>query len=191
MVSGTKVHAEDLREEVAAVLAPMGLRLSETKTKIAHIDEGFDFLGHRIQRKTKRGTNKRYVYAYPSKKALSSIKAKVRALTRGATDQPLSVLLHRLNPVLRGWTNYFRHGVSKATFSYLEHFTWHRVFRWLRHKHHRVSVKSLRRRYLPGWLPTEGAVTMFRPAKVTVTRYLYRGTQIPAPWRSTALVSTA
>ena len=43
----------------------------------------------------------------------------MRALTRGATNQPLAALLRRLNPVLRGWTNYFRHGVSKATFDYL------------------------------------------------------------------------
>ena len=130
LVKGTRDHAEGLRTEVAAVLRPMGLRLSEAKTKVAHIDEGFDFLGFRIQRQIKRGTNKRYVYIYPSKKALSSIKAKVRALTRGSTNQPLAVLLHRLTPVLRGWTNYFRHGVSKATFGYLDHFTWVRVLRW-------------------------------------------------------------
>ena len=129
LVSGTRAHAEELRTEVAAVLRPMGLRLSAEKTRIAHIDEGFDFLGFRIQRQTKRGTNKRYVYTYPSKKALASIKGKVRARTRGNTNLPLAILLQRLAPVLRGWTNYFRHGVSKATFSYLEQFTWVRVLR--------------------------------------------------------------
>ena len=119
LVSGDRAHAEALRDEVAGVLRPMGLRLSEPKTRIVHIDEGFDFLGFRIQRHQKRGTGKRFVYTYPSKKALASIKAKVRTLTRGATDQSLTVLLHRLNPAIRGWTNYFRHGVSKATFNYL------------------------------------------------------------------------
>ena len=58
LVAGTKAHAETLREEVAAVLAPMGLRLSEAKTTICHIDEGFDFVGFRIQRRRKRGTTK-------------------------------------------------------------------------------------------------------------------------------------
>jgi RNA-directed DNA polymerase len=105
MVAGTQAHAEALRDEAAAVLAPMGLRLSEEKTRIVHIDEGFDFLGFRIQRHTKRGTAKRYVYTYPSKKALASIKARVRGLTRGATDQSLATIVHRLNPVLRGWTS--------------------------------------------------------------------------------------
>ncbi len=184
LVAGTRAHAEALRDEAAAVLRPMGLRLSESKTRIAHIDEGFDFLGFRIQRQRQRGSNKRYVYTWPSKKALASIKAKVRVLTRGATNQPLTVLLRRLNPVLRGWTNYFRHGVSSATFDYLNAFSWRRVICWLHHKHRRVSWKQLRRRYLPGWRPTEGEFTLFNPASVAVTRYRYRGAQIPSPWTS-------
>lgn len=182
MVAGTRAHAEALRDEAAAVLAPMGLRLSEEKTRIAHIDEGFDFLGFRIQRHTKRGTNRRHVYTYPSKKALASIKAKVRTLTRGATDQSLAVLLHRLNPVLRGWTSYFRHGVSKATFNYLRAFTWQRVVCWLRHKHRRANWKWLRRHYLPRWWPTDGETELFNPAGVTVSRYRWRGARIPSPW---------
>jgi RNA-directed DNA polymerase len=182
MVAGTRAHAEALKDEVAAVLATIGVRLSETKTRIAHIDEGLDFLGFRIQRQRKRGTNKRFVYTYPSKKALLAVCDKVRTLTKGPTNQPLAELLHRINPVLRGWTSYFKHGVSKATFSYLDTFAWRRVVGWLRRKHHRTGWKWLRRRYLPGWRPTEGTVTLFNPAKVTVSRYRYRGTRIPSPW---------
>ena len=52
------------------MLSTMGLRLSEEKTMTVHIDEGFDFLGFRIQRQTKRGSNKAFVYTWPSKKAL-------------------------------------------------------------------------------------------------------------------------
>ncbi len=81
MVAGTKAHAEELKSEVATVLTTMGLRLSEEKTMIVDIDEGFDLLGFRIQRQTKRGSNKRYVYTWPSKKSLTSIKAKVKAIT--------------------------------------------------------------------------------------------------------------
>jgi RNA-directed DNA polymerase len=182
MVSGTKAHAEAMREEVAAVLVPMGLRLSEEKTTIAHIDEGFDFLGFRIQRQPRRGSNKLCVYTWPSKKALASIKAKVRALTRGGTNQPLIALLSHLNPVLRGWANYFRHGVSKATFDYLRAFTWRRVFTWLRHKHRHLGLKKLVRRYYVQWRPTEGKATLFNPSSIAVTRYRYRGVQIPTPW---------
>ena len=184
LVNGTRAHAEVLREETAAVLRPMGLRLSEAKTRIVHVDEGFDFLGFRIRRAPKRGSGKLTVYTYPSKGALASVKAKVRAATREATNQPLATLCFRLSPIVRGWVNYFRHGVSKATFDYLREFTWRRVICWLRHKHRRASWKWLLRRYLPRWWPTDGKVTLFDPMTVPVTRYRYRGNNIPTPWQS-------
>jgi RNA-directed DNA polymerase len=186
LVAGTREHAEALRREVETVLGPMGLRLSEAKTRIAHIDEGFDFLGFRIVRQRKRGSDKRAIYTYPAKNSLAEIKAKVRAMTRGATDLPLAILLHRLNPVLRGWTAYFRHGVSKRTFNYLRAFVWRRVVCWLRHKYLRANWKQLRRHCLPGWWPTEGEVSLFNPAAVTVSRYRFRGKKIPSPWAERA-----
>jgi RNA-directed DNA polymerase len=144
MVSGTEAHAEALRDEVAAVLAPMGLRLSEEKTTVCHIDGGFDFLGYRIQRHRKRGTATHFIYLYPSKKALASIVGRIRLLTRRGTNPSLEALLHQLNPVLRGWTNYFRHGVSKASLNYLRAFAWHRVVVWLRRKYRHATWKELR-----------------------------------------------
>ena len=187
MVAGTKAHAEDLKDEVAAVLSTVGLRLSVEKTMFVSIDEGFDFLGFRIQRQTKRGSNRRYVYTWPTKKALASIKAKVKTITRQGTNQPLSAVLRQLNGVLRGWTNYFRHAVSKATFAYLHHYTWWRVVGWLRRKHRRANWKWLRRRYLANrWLPEHDGVALFECAAVPVTRYRYRGTRIPTPWSQTS-----
>jgi RNA-directed DNA polymerase len=118
MLHGTRADADALWDEVAVVLAPMGLRLSTEKTRVCHIDEGFDFLGWHIQRRNRRGrTGKKAVYTYPSKKALNAIIDKVRTLTRRGRHRTLADLLRRLNPTLRGWCNYFRHGVSKRTFS--------------------------------------------------------------------------
>jgi RNA-directed DNA polymerase len=184
VVAGTRAHAEALCTEAAAVLRPVGLRLSEAKTRIVHIDEGFDFLGFRIRRHRKRGAVKRYVYTYPSKAAVAAVKRRVRTLTQGSSNQPLAILLHRLNPVLRGWTNYFRHGVSGATFNYLRAFVWQRVVRWLRRKHLHANWKWLRRRYLSGWWPTEGEVSLFNPSAVRIVRYRYRANRIPSPWTS-------
>jgi len=80
----------------------MGLCLSVAKTKVCHIDEGFDFLGWRIQRRAWQSqTGECAVYTYPSKKTLASIIEKVRALTRRATHRTLADLLRRLNPMLR------------------------------------------------------------------------------------------
>src|ERR1019366_7099173 len=70
MVHGERRHAEALREEVTGVLATLGLRLAPEKTRVVHIDEGFDFLSITIRRMRKRGTSKHYVYTKPSKKAI-------------------------------------------------------------------------------------------------------------------------
>jgi RNA-directed DNA polymerase len=185
MVNGTRDDAEALWAEVAAVLAPMGLRLSEEKTRVCHIDEGFDFLGWHIQRRSWRGrTGKKAVYTYPSTKALASVMAKVRSLTRRAKHRTLADLLRSVNPVLRGWCNYFRHGVSARTFSYLDHFTWWRIFGWLRKRHVGLNKGTLVRRHLPNWQIRDGRIEMFRPQQVAIIRYRYRGTKIPTPWTS-------
>jgi RNA-directed DNA polymerase len=153
---------------------------------VCSIDEGFDFLGFRIQRQVKRGSNKAFVYTWPSRKSLSSIMAKVKAITKQGTNNPLSDLLRQLNGVLRGWTNYFRHGVSSDTFAYLHQFTWLRVVRWLRRKHRRANWKWLRRHYLANaWWPEHDGEALFDCRAVPVTRYRCRGAAIRSPWVGT------
>jgi RNA-directed DNA polymerase len=187
MVAGTRADAETLRGETSTVLSTVGLRLSVEKTRVCHIDEGFDFLGFRIQRRSWRGrTGKRAVYTYPSKQALASVIAKVRSQTRRAKHRTLADLLRVLNSILRGWCNYFRHGVSKRTFGYLDHFAWWRIVSWLRKRHLGLNWGTISRRYLPGWEIRDGTTEMFRPRAETVSRYRYRGTKIPTPWAETA-----
>ncbi|MAT04254.1 MAG: group II intron reverse transcriptase/maturase [Acidimicrobiaceae bacterium] len=186
MITGTRDDAEALWDEVGQVLAPMGLRLSEEKSRVCHIDEGFDFLGWHIQRRRQRGRNgKRMVYTYPSKKSLLSVTAKVRSLTRRHKHRTLADLLISINRVMRGWCNYFRHGVSARTFSYLDHFAFWRVVGWLRKRHTGLNWGTLRRRHLPRWEIRDGNIEMFRPRAIAIERYRYRGTRIPTPWTST------
>jgi RNA-directed DNA polymerase len=186
MVHGTEAQAQSLRPAVEAALLSVGLRLNEEKTGLCSIDEGFDFLGFRIQRQDKRGSHKAFVYTWPSRKSLSSIMAKVKAITKQGTNNPLSDLLRQINGVLRGWTNYFRHGVSSDTFAYLHQFTWLRVVRWLRRKHRRANWKWLRRNYLANaWWPEHDGEALFDCRAVPVTRYRYRGASIPSPWVGT------
>lgn len=183
LVAGQRKHAEAMRDEVSKVLAPVGLRLSDAKTTVAHIDEGFDFLGFRIQRRRKKGeAGKRAVYTYPSKKALVSVMDKVRTLTRRNKHRTLSDLLRRVNPVLRGWCTYFRHGVSKRVFSYLDHYAFWRVVTWIRKRHVGLNWGTIRHRFLRDWEIRDGAIELFRAHAVEVTRYRYRGARIPAPW---------
>ena len=182
MVAGTRADAERLKQEAAEVLLPMGLRLSQEKTVIVHIDHGLNFLGLRIQRHKQRGSNRRFVYTYPAKAALMAVKAKVRSVTRRSTNQSLSVLIRRLNPILRGWVNYHRHGASAKTFAYLSVFTWRRVWCWICHKHPKTGQRDLQGRYLRRRWPEQDGVVLFNPAAVAIARYCYRGAAIPSPW---------
>jgi RNA-directed DNA polymerase len=192
MIAGSHGDAEALWGEVTAVLAPMGLRLSEEKTGVCHIDEGFDFLGWHIQRRSRRGQpGKKAVYTYPSKQALASVMAKVRSLTARAKHRTLANLLVSVNRVLRGWCNYFRHGVSSRTFGYLDHFTWWRIFGWLRKRHAGLNKGTLVRRYLPAWKIRDGSIELFRPQAVAIKRYRYRSARIRAPWEVEGSESSA
>lgn len=183
MVEGSRQDAEQLRDRIADLLLPMGLRLSAEKTAITHIDEGFDFLGCRIQRRRKRGTiDKRYVYTYPSAKAVKAVKAKVRTILRRSNQAPpVAVLLH-LNAVIRGWANYHRHGVASKTFGAIDTYVWWRFARWLRTRHKRMTWQALRRRFMVGWDFTIEGKTLLRAASIPIVRYRYRGTKIPNPW---------
>jgi RNA-directed DNA polymerase len=198
MVNGTRAHAEALREEAAAVLAPMGLRLAEEKTRVVHIDEGFDFLSFAIRRMRKRGTSKQYVYTFPSRKAIQAIKDTISAKTyRSTRNLDPDVLIQSINRTLAGWANYHRHGVSKAIFSAIDHHAWGRIMRWLRQKYKqgssRLGMPALRRRFCVRgtWQFAANGVRFTGESAVPVTRYRYRGSRIPAPWAPQPVPATS
>ncbi len=192
VVKGERADADQLREEVAVVLVPMGLRLSPDKTRVVHIDDGFDFLGFHIRRMRKRGSHKSFVYTKPSTKAIASIKARVKAMTYRATlHRDPGYLMAYLGRVLRGWANYFRHAVAKRAFNAVDSYTWERITSWLRKKHRRIGWPELRRRYcLPGsWRLAHDGVRFKGAASVPIVRYRYRGYQIPTPWTPSTVAS--
>jgi RNA-directed DNA polymerase len=185
LVNGSGHDAEALREEIAGVLAGLGLRFSDAKTRVTHMSEGFSFLGFRIQWRRKRGTGKHYVYTFTDDRPIRSLKAKIRALTPRTSQLDLGYVLTRLNQVMHGWANYFRHAVAKDTFNMLDHFAWWRVIRMLMERHH-WRWKDVRRWLVTptgSWRPISAGGTELRPIAATpVTRYRYRGSQIPSPW---------
>ena len=182
LVKGIRAQAEAVMAEVPAILGRMGLENSAAKTRLTHIDEGFTFLGFRVQRRPRPG-RRPCVYTFASDEALASIKRKVKALTRrNTTSLTLAQLIRRLNPILRGWAAHFRFAAATRTFSYLGHYVWWRVARWLRKKHKGRTWKWLQRRYrLPGSPQEEGWV-LFNPAGMRIIRYRFRGSKIATPW---------
>ncbi len=196
LVAGHQHHAEALRDEVTNILAPLGLRLAPEKTRVVHIDEGFTFLGFDIRRMRKRGTQKQYVYTTPSTKAIQSIKDKVKAKTyRSTRHMGLDELITSLNRTLTGWANYFRYGVSKAVFDAVDSHAWNRLMRWTRAKYAGktgLSMSQLRRRFCDqGWRFAYNGVVFIGASSVAVTRYRYRGSNIPTPWTPNTAAATS
>jgi RNA-directed DNA polymerase len=185
LVHGTRDDHHALLEEIADVLVPLRLKLSPAKTQIVHMSESLDFLGFRIQWRRKRGTSKWYVYTFIAERPIRSVKDKVRALTRRTSQQPPRFVLIRLNQIMRGWANYFKHAVCKHTLGTLERFVWHRVIQWWMHLR-RWKWKDVRRQLASRdgrWTRTAvDGIELFNIASVSVTRYRYRGSKIPNPW---------
>ncbi|MEV0382816.1 group II intron reverse transcriptase/maturase [Nonomuraea sp. NPDC050643] len=181
--TGDDVHA--LREEVAEVLARLGLRLSPSKTQVRHLSEAIDFLGFRLQWSRKHGTSQWYLYTFVSHAAIRSVRAKVRALTPRTSQHDLAKLLRRINQITHGWAAYFQHAVAQRTFDSLDHFTWCRLIRMLMVRH-RWKWRDIRRRYvMPSgqWRPiAAGEIEWKRTAAIPITRYRYRGNTIGNPW---------
>ena len=195
MVYGTREHAQALWGDIETVLGSAGLRLSAEKTHLAHIDEGFDFLGFRIQRHRQWGSDRRYVYSYPSGKSRTAIRRKIKTVTAyQATGQSAQEMFRRLGHITRGWAMYFRHGAAKTALQDLSNYLWHRAWTWLRNKHPKRHWKWIRRRYYPhprGGFPQADGTRLFDPATVHIKRHRYRGTRIPTPWTNRPAKATA
>lgn len=183
LVHGTQSDGEALRTEIGELLArKLRMTLSVDKTHVTHVDDGYVFLGFRIQR-WRRGDGRRVVLTIPSKQALAGVMRKIKQATGASTvSLGLGQLLRMINPILRGWAAYFRYGVSKKTFAYLGWYAWWRVIYWIRRKHPHLTWKQTRRRFYGADRISVDGLTLYNPAKMRVERYRYRGTKIATPF---------
>jgi group II intron reverse transcriptase/maturase len=132
VVCSTRQQAEVGQRRAATVLAGLGLRLSPEKTRIVELTrgkEGLDFLGfhlHKVESWKWRG--KWYLQRWPSTRAMNRIRSRIRELTdRRYSGLPIDAAVERLNPVLRGWGNYFRHGNSAKKFAQIDSYVHERL----------------------------------------------------------------
>jgi RNA-directed DNA polymerase len=173
VLCATRERAEEARELAAAVLDQLGLRLHPDKTRIAHLQrgaEGFDFLGfHHRMRESKKWRGRWYLNKWPSTRAMASIRAKVHALTtRSTAGLPVDVIVARLNPVLRGWGQYFRVGNSSRKFAAIDSYV-HMRLAMLASAKHGHSGRNWTTSFTRGWLAGVGVhrltgTVRYRPA---------------------------
>jgi group II intron reverse transcriptase/maturase len=160
----TAQRAEQAQRRAAMVLADLGLSLSPEKTRIVELTkgkEGFDFLGFHLRKvESWKWRGKWYLQRWPSARAMSSIRAKVRELTeRRYTEMALSSVVERLNPVLRGWGNYFRGGNSARKFTQIDSYVHERLAILARNKHQR-SGRGWATEYNVAWFQRLGVHTL-------------------------------
>lgn len=137
----TKELLEQVREDLKDFLAVRGLELSQEKTLITHITKGFDFLGYNIRR------YKRNVLIKPSKKSIKRFVEKTHEVIFKNKAAKQEDLIGKLNPVLRGWGNYFRFVSAKKTFSDLDTILVKQLKRWANRRHDKKTRRWVKERY--------------------------------------------
>ena len=141
----TGVSPDFLRNEVMPVvkafLAERGLQLSEEKTVITHINDGFDFLGKNIRKY--RGK----LLIKPAKSSVKSILSKVRDIVKNNKSVRQEILIHKLNPVIRGWVNSQRFVVSSEVFSRVDFEIYKCLWQWAKRRHKKKSRKWIAGKY--------------------------------------------
>jgi RNA-directed DNA polymerase len=126
---------------VVTFLEKRGLELSLKKTKITHVDEGFDFLGFNVRK------YKGKLLIKPSKANIKAFLGNIRELIKSHAAAKTENLIRLLNPKIRGWANYYRHAVSKTTFSYVDHCIFKAIMRWVDRRHPKKNAKWKYKKY--------------------------------------------
>lgn len=140
IICRTKEQANEAQRRIQAILKRLKLTLHPTKTKVLYTrKEGFDFLGFRIQKMKSRSTGKLLPYMWPSRKAMKRIMEAIREETsRKKLKKTLGEVVQKLNPITRGWRNYFRIGHSAEKFWKLD--------RYMRFKLRRMAQAKQKRK---------------------------------------------
>ena len=145
----SREQAEQVKARLAVWLAPRGLTFNENKTRIVHVEEhGFDFLAFNVRRYHGK------LLIRPSKAAVRRIRHRLRAemlALRGANAQ---AVLRKINPIVRGWSAYYRTVVSSKIFNSLDDYMWKLTYKWAKHSHPNKPKNWIVKRYFGQFNPS-------------------------------------
>jgi RNA-directed DNA polymerase len=141
VTSETKEDAEFAKAEIERWMKERRLELSAEKTRIVHIDEGFDFLGFNVRRYSGK------LIIKPQKEKVLKFCQRIGEEIRAHHGMAQETLIRRLNPILRGFVNYYRFVCSKEIFNYIGHRVWQYLWRWSVRQHPNKGKKWVRDKY--------------------------------------------
>jgi RNA-directed DNA polymerase len=161
----------EVKPRVVQFLKERGLELSEEKTRIVHIDEGFDFLGFNFRKYHGK------LLIKPAKASIAAVKDKIRAIFEASGSLPQDALIRQLNPIIRGWGGYYRHVVSKKVFSDIDHAIGRMTWNWAKRRHPQKGLRWIKDRYFAhrdgrDWVFTDGSTSLFRMASIPIRRHV-------------------
>lgn len=133
--------ANVVRPLVRDFLAQRGLELSETKTLITNVVDGFDFLGWNVRMRNKM------LLTEPSKRNVKNFLGKIRFLVRKLRTARQANVINQLNPIIRGWAGYHRSQMATRTFNKCDHRIWEALWRWAQRRHPNKGKRWIKNRY--------------------------------------------
>ena len=136
--SSREVLVEQVKPLIENFLLARGLQLSQEKTHITHISEGFNFLGQNL-----RLYSKNKLLIRPSKESIKSIKEKLKGIIVKHRGSNAAQLIYHLNPVITGWANYHRHACSKKAFYLLDRILFRNLWNWARRSHNNLGYRKI------------------------------------------------
>lgn len=190
LVEGTRDDAEAEKTALTTYLREvLHMELSQEKTLVTDVRDGFTFLGYRILKERATYTGKWVGKVRIPKDRLQRLRTRLKGMTRNSsTGRPMYMLLKDLNQIIQGWRNYYQYATyAQKDFNALDYWIWFRILAWLRHKHRRPRTKTLIRRFMRRVTPTrfgwrDDRVSLRHFTEGGTTRYPYRGTKISNGW---------
>jgi len=178
VLCGSQQQAGHVKARLAEWLGPRGLAFNEDKTRIVHLDEGFDFLGFNIRRYPNRK-----LLIKPSEAAIRRVRERLAAELRTLRGGNAMAVIATLNPIIRGWAAYYRGVVSSGAFSSLDDYLWKLTYKWATWRHAGKPKRWIVGRYFGKFNKFRNDRWVFgdRDSGAHLTRFSWTGIQRHVP----------
>jgi len=158
-----------VKPRIEEFLRDRGLALNGAKTRIVEVNEGFDFLGFHVR---KFGRGEKTLVVPQKEKVVKHLRA-IKAYLGTHRQTPAGQVIRDLNPVIRGWSNYYRHVSASRTFAKVRHCQWQMLWRWAKRRHPKKPTRWVKARYFRDdgyWTFQAGEAELAKPDATPITR---------------------
>lgn len=160
----------EIKEIITHHLTLRGLTLSEEKTLITNINNGFDFLGWNFRKYNGQ------IYTKPSKNSIKKVKEIIKAIIKAHQGKSQTELIKNLNPIITGWTNYHSNICAKKIFAQIDNYTFLKLWKWAKRRHSNKSREWIKNRYwqrtlFRDWIFSDGNIQLKQASHTKIIRH--------------------